>query len=60
MVAKNRIKTARIKKGIIEIIKLITDHNIIVKAPTLNKIKGANKKNSPQAKIPFTARIRLI
>ncbi|WP_157560658.1 hypothetical protein [Hydrogenivirga sp. 128-5-R1-1] len=44
----------------IEIIKLKTNQNITIKVPTLNKIKGANKKNNPKAKTPFTARIHLI
>ncbi|WP_456463855.1 hypothetical protein [Persephonella sp.] len=37
--------------------KLIADHNKTKTAPILNKNKGANRKNNPKAKIPFTAPI---
>jgi hypothetical protein len=41
-------------------IKLITDHSTTKTAPTLNKTKGANRKNNPKAKIPFKTFILII
>ncbi len=38
-------------------IKLIADQSKTKTAPMLNKNKGANRKNNPKAKIPFTAPI---